>query len=111
MNIMELLDQTTDAATVGRVFGQPVTHDDVTIIPVARVAQAGGGGTGKGSIDEPGGGGGYAVAAKPAGVYVIKDGEVFWKPAVDVNRIVVGGQLVMVVLLMTLRAIFRKRRK
>jgi hypothetical protein len=27
------------------------------------------------------------VIARPAGAYVIKDGRVWWRPAVDVNRL------------------------
>ena len=30
-------------------------------------------------------GGGFGVVARPAGAYVIKDGRVRWRPAVDVN--------------------------
>lgn len=120
MNIMELLEQTKDQATVGRVFGEPITRGDVTIIPVAMVAQGGGGGMGTMNEKEPegggsGSGGGFGMAARPAGLYVIKDGEVHWKPAVDVNRIVLGGQIVGVILLLTIRAaikvIARRKRK
>jgi len=42
-------------------------------------------------------------------VYVIRDGRVNWEPAIDVNRIVFGGQIVAVVALLVLRSIFRKR--
>lgn len=115
---MELLEQTKDHATVGRVFGEPITRGDVTIIPVAKVAQGGGGGMGAGKEFEASGsgsGGGFGMAARPAGIYVIKDGEVHWKPAVDVNRIVVGGQIVGIVLLLTIRTVVRliarRRRK
>lgn len=109
MNIMELLEQTKDQATVGRVFGEPITRGDVTIIPVARIAQGAGGGMGQAKEFEGSGsgGGGFGIAAKPAGIYVIKDGEVHWKPAIDVNRIVLGGQLVGVVLLLTVRTVVR----
>nr|BFE80314.1 hypothetical protein GCM10020093_029150 [Planobispora longispora] len=47
-------------------------------------------------------------------MFVIKDGDVRWQPAVDVNRIVLGGQIVGVILLLTARAIVRmtvKRRR
>ncbi|MEU4575684.1 spore germination protein GerW family protein [Nonomuraea sp. ATR24] len=109
MDIMRLVDQAKDAATVGRVFGEPVERDGVTIIPVARVAHGGGGGQGTGGQGEQGSGSGYGVAAAPAGVFVVKDGDVRWQPAVDVNRIVLGGQAVAVVLLLTLRAILKRR--
>ncbi|GAA2210827.1 hypothetical protein GCM10009850_062860 [Nonomuraea monospora] len=115
MDIMELVEQSKDAATVKRVFGEPIQHGDVVVIPVARVAQGGGGGQGQGKDEkgEEGGGsgGGFGFSATPAGVYVLKDGDALWRPAVDVNRIVIGGQIVAVVLLLTLRTIFKRRRR
>ncbi|MCP2358782.1 putative spore protein YtfJ [Nonomuraea thailandensis] len=112
---MELVEQSKDAATVKRVFGEPIQHGDIVVIPVARVAQGGGGGQGqgKGEKGEEGGGsgGGFGFGATPAGVFVLKNGDALWRPAVDVNRIVIGGQLVAVVLLLTLRTIFKKRRR
>jgi uncharacterized spore protein YtfJ len=119
MNIMELVEQSKDAATVQRVFGEPIHQGDSIIIPVARVAHGGGGGQGQSKRDQPekggeegeGGGGGFGFTATPAGVFVLKDGDAQWRPAVDVNRIVLGGQVVAVVLLLTLRAIFKRRRR
>jgi hypothetical protein len=50
---------------------------------------------------------GFGVIVRPLGVYVIKNGEVSWQPAIDVLRVVVGGQ---VLALATILA-FRRRRK
>ncbi|NUO96877.1 MAG: sporulation protein [Nonomuraea sp.] len=116
MDIKELMEQSKDAVTVGRVFGEPIHHGDVLVIPVARVAHGGGGGEGHGRDDKgeetgSGGGGGFGYSATPAGVFVVKDGDVQWRPAVDVNRIVIGGQIVAVVLVLTIRTIFKKWRR
>jgi uncharacterized spore protein YtfJ len=119
MDIMELVERAKDSATVKRVFGDPIQQDGVTVIPVARVVQGGGGGMGRqeAATDPdaaPGGegsGGGFGLSATPAGVFVVKDGDVRWQPAVDVNRIVIGGQIVAIVLLLTIRAILKKSRK
>ncbi|HLU72510.1 MAG TPA: spore germination protein GerW family protein [Nonomuraea sp.] len=115
MDIMEIAEKSKDSANVKRVFGDPVQHGDVVVIPVAKVAYGGGGGAGQGENQKgeagSGSGLGYGVAAAPAGVFVVKEGDVRWQPAVDVNRIVVGGQIVAVVLLLTLRAIFKRRRR
>jgi uncharacterized spore protein YtfJ len=114
MKVDELLAKSRDALTVGRVFGEPIERDGVTIIPVARVAGAGGAGEGTGGTGEQhgeGGGSGYALSAQPAGVYSIKDGEVSWHPAVNVNRIVAGGQAVVVAFLLVVWAIVRARSK
>lgn len=82
------------------VQGEPVQRAGVTLVPVARVrAGAGGGGGG-----EPGGsgGGGGGYLARPAGAWVITDSGAAWSPAVDVNRIVAGGQLLALVLTVVL---------
>ncbi|BAL90989.1 hypothetical protein AMIS_57690 [Actinoplanes missouriensis 431] len=57
-----------------------------------------------------GAGGGFGFSARPAGVYVIKDGCVSWRPAVNVNAIVAGGQLVLVVAFLVARSVLRGRR-
>jgi hypothetical protein len=49
------------------------------------------------------------MMAKPAGVYVIEGNDVRWQPAIDLNRIILGGQVVAVVLLLVLGSIFRRR--
>ncbi len=114
MDPQDLLAQARDAMTVKRVFGEPIEKDGVTVIPVATVI--GGAGGGSGTSTEAGGegspsgtGGGYGLRATPAGVYVIKDGTVRWEPALDLNRVILGGQLVAIVLFLTIRAIARAR--
>ncbi|WP_066360354.1 spore germination protein GerW family protein [Herbidospora mongoliensis] len=111
MNVMELLDKARDHATVRRAFGEPITVDGVTVIPVARIGGGGGGGGGGDRKDgaQAGSGGGFGVGASPVGAYVIKDGEVRWHPAIDWNKFVVGSQIVAVVALLVARSIVRKR--
>jgi uncharacterized spore protein YtfJ len=74
---------TRDAVTVKRVYGEPVERDGVTVIPAASVR----GGAGGGGDSEGNGGGGFGVVARPIGAYVIRNGEVSWRPAVDANRV------------------------
>jgi len=117
--VLERLNAVKDTMTVSRVFGDAYEHDGVTVIPVASVRGGGGGGGGEGegtSADEPGptgsgsgGGVGFGVVARPVGVYVVKDGEVSWQPSIDVMRIVLGGQIVAVVALLTIRKLFGRR--
>ena len=95
--------------TVKRVFGEPYEKDGMTIIPVAAVAGGAGGGSGPDSQGNAGSGGGFGVAARPVGVYVIQNGQVRWEPAFDLNRVILGGQLVVVILLLTLRSILKAR--
>ena len=98
MNALEVLNQTKDAITVRRVYGEPYQQDGVTIIPAANVM--GGGGDTEGN-----GGGGFGVVARPAGAWVIKDGEAQWRPALDLNRVIFMGQLVAIIALLTARSI------
>ena len=89
MTVAGLVASARDALTVSRVFGQPYERDGVTVIPAASVRGGAGGGAGrKRETGEEGDGGGFGILARPAGAYVIKDGEARWHPAVDVQRIV-----------------------
>jgi uncharacterized spore protein YtfJ len=78
-----------------RVFGEPVDQDGVIVLPAAAVR----GGAGGGGDDTNNGGGGFGVQARPVGAWVIRGGEVTWKPAVDVTRLAVVGGLVALALL------------
>jgi uncharacterized spore protein YtfJ len=114
VDVNELMQQTRDALTVNRLFGDPVERDGVTVIPVAVVRGGGGGGQGEGSRPDrvetgSGSGAGFGISAKPAGVYVIEGNSVRWRPAVDVNRVVLGAQVVMIVGLLVLRSVLRHR--
>jgi len=108
MQVREALGQAHDAMSVKRVFGEPYQQNGVTIVPVARIAGGGGGGDGQTQDGEGGSGVGFGMHATLAGAYVISGTDVTWIPAsstVDVNRIVIGGQLVGVVLILAVRAI------
>jgi uncharacterized spore protein YtfJ len=132
VDVNQLMQQTRDALTVTRLFGEPHERNGVSVIPVAVMRGGGGGGQGEGSGPEgvgtgsgpegvgtgsgpegvgtgSGSGGGFGLAAKPAGAYVIEGNRVSWRPAVDVNRIVVGGQIVVIVALLVLRSVLRHR--
>src|SRR5438132_13889670 len=85
MNVQDILAQARDTITVKRVFGDPYEKDGMTIIPAAAVA--GGAGGGSGADAQANAGGGFGVAARPAGVYVIKEGQVRCEPAFDLNRV------------------------
>jgi uncharacterized spore protein YtfJ len=103
MNALESLGQTRDAMTVKRVYGEPYQVDGVTIIPAAAVMGGGGGG----GDTEGNGGGGFGLAARPVGAWVIKDGDATWRPAIDLNRVILVGQIVAIVALLSLRSIFK----
>jgi uncharacterized spore protein YtfJ len=93
MNPEELLKGARDSISVRRVFGEPIEHEGVVVVPVAKVAGGGGGG----GDNDDNGGGGFGLGARPVGVYVIKDGQVSWRPAVDPVRVAFLALLVLVV--------------
>lgn len=124
MDVQELIGKVGQNLSVSRAFGTAYEKDGTLVIPVAFVAGGGGGGEGtSGSStsdasddveseydDTPaegassGTGGGFGGVVMPAGVYVMKDEQVRWVPAVNAN-------LVIIVAFLTLRMIARARRK
>ena len=103
MNAVETVNQARDALTVRRVYGEPYQEEGVTIIPAATVMGGGGGGG-----DPVGNGGaGFGLVARPAGAWVIKNGDAHWRPALDLNRVILVGQVVAIVALVTARSIVK----
>jgi uncharacterized spore protein YtfJ len=110
MDVQDVIAQARDTLTVKRVFGEPYEKDGVTVIPAARVQGGAGGGSGEDPNSQGrGSGSGFGVTARPVGAFIIRDGDLNWRPAVDVNRIILGGQVVVVVALLTVRAIVKSR--
>jgi uncharacterized spore protein YtfJ len=103
MNVTEMLEGARDAMTVKRVYGEPIERDGLTIVPTADVRGGGGGG----GDAENNGGGGFGLQARPVGIYIVKNGEVNWEPAVDVNRISIMGIVAGIVALLVLRSIVK----
>jgi uncharacterized spore protein YtfJ len=112
MDLLERMGKAQEAFTVRRVFGEPFEKDGVALIPAARVQGAVGGGGGESPAGEgSGSGSGFAINSKPSGVFTVKEGEVTWRPAIDMNRVILGGQLVGVVALLVLRSLVKMRQK
>ena len=121
VDVQELLGNVAQHLSVSRAFGTAYEKDGSLVIPVAIVAGGGGAGSSESqtnSADEitkdefsttdaapsSGLGGGYGGVVMPAGVYVVKNEQVRWVPAVNAN-------LVIVVAFLTLRMIARNRRR
>ena len=109
MKVNEVLSNARDAITVKRVFGEPYERDGLTVIPAAVVGGGAGGGTGHDDKGQEGEGGGFGVSGRPAGAYVIQDGQVSWRPAVDPNRIVVMVGLAVIAYLLSRPRLARAR--
>jgi len=94
--VLDSLRGTRDSLSVSRAYGEAYELDGVTVIPVARVSGGAGGGGGEGSDEEQSGGGfgtGFGLHVNPIGVYEVRGDQVVWKPAVDANRLLRGGQV------------------
>jgi uncharacterized spore protein YtfJ len=110
MDVGRTIQEARDAITVRRVFGDPYEKNGVTVIPAAKVQGGAGGGTGEGPEGAGrGGGSGFGVNARPAGAFVIKGDDVAWRPAVDVNRVILGAQVVAILALLLARSIVKSR--
>jgi uncharacterized spore protein YtfJ len=104
VNVDELLSGAREAMTARRVYSDPIEQDGVVVIPAAAVSGGGGGG----GDNEDNGGGGFGLRARPVGAYVIRDGEVTWKPAIDPFRLTVGWQIVAGIAALALWSLARR---
>lgn len=111
MKLEDLKSLARDAISVGKVFGEPVELEGVTIIPAARIGAGGGAGRGQDKRGEQGEGGGFGMGGAPAGVYVVKDGKVRWMPVVDINRLVFVAGAVAVAFLITRQKLAKPSRR
>ncbi|WP_123028949.1 hypothetical protein [Mycolicibacterium stellerae] len=86
MKLRDALDSIVPDPSAAQVYGQPYqTADGATVLPVAKVR----GRTRPGVEDTV-----LRLTAKPVGVFVIKNGEATWVPAVDQTRIALMGELI-----------------
>jgi uncharacterized spore protein YtfJ len=97
------IDEMVDRMSPNAVFGEPIQHTGMTLIPVASVTYGFGSGQGWGRgkdedapADAPmgeggGAGGGGGGMARPLGYIKIDADGAKWEPTVDPSRIVVGG--------------------
>ena len=112
MEVQDVVAQARDALSVKRVFGEPYEKNGMTMIPVARVQGGAGGGGGEGPEGQgKGSGSGFGMSARPVGAFLIREGEMAWRPAVDVNRVALGCEIVAIVALLTIRSIVKMRAK
>ena len=87
--------------------------DGCTVIPVAKVMGGAGGGGGEGNKEGESGTGfgtGFGLQAQPVGVYQVRNGEVVWKPAIDVTRLAKGGQMLAAIVTVCATLIILARR-
>jgi uncharacterized spore protein YtfJ len=92
----ERFGATANAATI---FGAPIERDEITVIPVAKVAYGFGGGRGRSSSGGDGFGGGGGIRVSPVGYIEMRNGGAVYKPirtwAELIPAIVAGGLLTL----------------
>ena len=105
--VLDTIREAVDNAAVGKVFGSPIALGEMIVLPVAKVGGGGGGGGGPAEAGQEnvGAGGGFGMSAKALGVFVLRDGKVAWRPAIDINKVIIGGQIVAVTALLVARAV------
>ena len=113
MDYSEAISNARDAITVKRVYGEAYERNGVMVIPAAAVSGGGGGGGGTGDQEDgrTGSGGGFGLRARPVGAFVVREDQVSWEPAVDLSRVILGGQLIALAALFVIRSIARRRRR
>jgi uncharacterized spore protein YtfJ len=114
MSAGDIMTKVRESMTVRTAIGEPVGHDGVVIVPAAKVRGGAGGsvsGENTGAGENEGSGAGFGMSTTPVGAFVIRNGTVSWRPAIDVNRVILGGQIVAIVALLTIRTIVKVRAK
>lgn len=120
-DLSRISDAVAESFGVRQVYGEPIERDGVLVVPAVRVWSSGGAGAGGGSEPDAGGRGsaplaapagdpagaeagaeggggglGFGHRAEPAGAFVVDQHGARWVSAVNVNRIVLGGQVAFV---------------
>lgn len=99
MEVEEITEAAFEAVSAQRVYGEPFEKNGRTIIPAASVTGVAlrgqrDDGAADGDGTEERRGGGFGLTARPSGAWLVDKDGATWKPAVDVNRVIFGGQLI-----------------
>jgi hypothetical protein len=105
MQASDVLPQFASTFAAKRVYSEPYTVDGTTLITAAAIS----GGVGmRRDASETETRGGMGGSARPVGAYVVRDGQVSWKPALDLERLALRGLLIGA--LVTLGLVLSRRR-
>lgn len=104
MEMPDFLPQFAGHLNARTVFSEPCQQDGATIITAAQVR-----GGGRMNRQAEHDNGGMGMSGRPVGAYVIRGGEVSWKPAIDLNRVIFRGQLIALTALLVFGLLRRRR--
>ncbi|MGD1068746.1 MAG: spore germination protein GerW family protein [Bryobacteraceae bacterium] len=101
------------SAAVKSVFGEPVTIQGKTVIPVARIAYGFGGGSGKRAHEVrpgEGEGGGGGVVATPLGVFEVTESETRFIPLHENRKFLASALAGLIIGFLWARRVKRKEK-
>ena len=87
MEMQEIFQSIVEHASVRTIYGDPISAEGKTVVPVAKISYGFGGGSGRDEQRGSGGGGGGGCVAKPVGVVEITDAGTRFIPIGGVGRI------------------------
>jgi uncharacterized spore protein YtfJ len=87
MDIQELIRSLLSQAGAKSVYGDPISAEGKTIVPVARVRCGFGGGSGRKAAENEGGGGGGGFVARPVGYIEVTSTGTRFSPIIDAPTI------------------------
>lgn len=92
MDVQEAIHSMVSQSSARTVYGEPITAEGNTIVPIAKVRYGFGGGSGKKTGEEPGegGGGGGGAAARPIGYIEVSGEGTRFVPIIDLQSMVVA---------------------
>jgi|SRR5581483_11753109 uncharacterized spore protein YtfJ len=92
MELQPVLSAVVNQAGAKTVYGEPISVNGTTVVPVARVRCGFGGGSGRNARerDSEGGGGGGGFVARPVGFVEIHGEVARFVPIIDPQSIAVG---------------------
>jgi uncharacterized spore protein YtfJ len=113
MNARDMIKGVREALSARQVYGEPIEREGVTLLPAVTIMGGGGAGGGEGPAKEgetgpnAGYGSGFGGVMWPAGAFEIKDGQVTWRPAIDLTRIL----LMALALAITVVRVYGRRKR
>ena len=109
VDVRKTIEDAKDAITVRRVFGEPYVKNGVTLIRLPASRAAPGAARGRPRRARTWRRCWFRPQREAGGRLRDQGDEVSWRPAVDVNRVIMGAQLVALVALLVARSIVRSR--
>ena len=92
MDVQEAIHSLVNQSSAKTVYGEPITAEGKTIVPIAKLRYGFGGGSGKKAGEQPGegGGGGGGCVARPVGYIEVSAQGTRFVPIVDLQSMAIA---------------------